>query len=161
MSGYSPRRGPNVSQYIANLNTIPSAHDLDSRQQEDYSLEDDLALFTNTEFFDFDAGGNIEQSLVNFEPTQEGQARVEGVTANYNNSDVTGLDLNNGMCAVYICPNSLFMGIPFVYVYPLVLEHWSNYDFIIAAFRCRGCTKLATSIPDGDKRKKSPKLTIV
>lgn len=100
MSGYSPRRGPNVSQYIANLNSIPSAHDLDS-PQEDYSLEDNLALFTNAEFFDFDAGGNIEQSLVNYDPTQEGQARGENGAAKYNNDDVTGLDLNNGMSTSY------------------------------------------------------------
>ncbi|KAL9118212.1 MAG: hypothetical protein Q9187_005247 [Circinaria calcarea] len=95
MSGYSPRRGPNVSQYIANLNTIPSVHDLESQQQEDYSLEDDLALFTNTEFFDFDARGNVEQTLVNYDPAQEGPAAGEGVAAKYSNDDVTGLDLNN------------------------------------------------------------------
>ena len=91
-----------MSQYIANLNTIPSAHDLDSPQQDDYSLEDDLALFTNTEFFDFDAGGNIEQSLANYNPTQDGQARGEDVAVKYNNNDVTGLDLNNGTCTSYM-----------------------------------------------------------
>jgi len=42
-----------VSQYIANLNTIPSA--ADSTAQQDFgTFDDELALFTNTQFFDFD-----------------------------------------------------------------------------------------------------------
>lgn len=89
-----------MSQYIANLNTIPSAHDLESQQQEDYSLEDDLALFTNTEFFDFDARGNIEQTLVNYDAAQGASTTGENVAAKYNNDDVTGLDLNNSMCTL-------------------------------------------------------------
>jgi len=52
-SAYNARRAPNVSQYIANLNTIPSAADTPA-QQQDFGFEDDLALFTNTQFFDFD-----------------------------------------------------------------------------------------------------------
>ncbi|KAG9997035.1 hypothetical protein KCU78_g17148, partial [Aureobasidium melanogenum] len=47
------RRAPNVSQYIANLNTVPSAADL-AAQQELGAFDDDLAMFTNTQFFDFD-----------------------------------------------------------------------------------------------------------
>ncbi|KAG9559925.1 hypothetical protein KCU79_g7978, partial [Aureobasidium melanogenum] len=53
MSTYSARRAPNVSQYIANLNTVPSAADL-AAQQELGAFDDDLAMFTNTQFFDFD-----------------------------------------------------------------------------------------------------------
>ncbi|THZ01368.1 hypothetical protein D6C95_04136 [Aureobasidium pullulans] len=53
MSTYSARRAPNVSQYIANLNTVPSAADL-AAQQELGTFDDDLAMFTNTQFFDFD-----------------------------------------------------------------------------------------------------------
>lgn len=56
MSAFNGRRAPNVSQYVANLNAIPSAHDVALQQQEGFSLEDDLAMFTNTEFFDFDLG---------------------------------------------------------------------------------------------------------
>lgn len=66
MAAYNPRRsGPNVSQYIANLNAIPSPQDSNGAAQQDaYGLDDDLALFTNVEFLDnFDlgeasAGGN-------------------------------------------------------------------------------------------------------
>lgn len=53
MSTYNARRAPNVSQYIANLNTVPSAADL-AAQQEFANFDDDLAMFTNTQFFDFD-----------------------------------------------------------------------------------------------------------
>ncbi len=56
MSAFNGRRVSNVSQYVANLNAIPSAHDAALQQQEGFSLEDDLAMFTNTEFFDFDLG---------------------------------------------------------------------------------------------------------
>ena len=50
---YNGRKGPNVSEYIANLNAIPSEQDLQA--QEGISFEDDLSMFTNTTFFeDFD-----------------------------------------------------------------------------------------------------------
>lgn len=53
MSTYNARRAPNVSQYIANLNTIPSA--AESAAQPDFgAFQDELDLFTNTQFFDFD-----------------------------------------------------------------------------------------------------------
>ena len=53
MSNFNARRAPNVSQYLANLNTIPSAHELSAAA--DFSLGDDgLDFLTNTEFFDFD-----------------------------------------------------------------------------------------------------------
>ena len=52
MSAYNSRRAPNVSQYLANLNTIPSAHDLST----DINIGDpDLDFLTNAEFFDFDS----------------------------------------------------------------------------------------------------------
>lgn len=50
---FTPRRGPNVSEYVANLNTIPSEQDLQSHPS-DFKFEDDLAMFTNANFFDFD-----------------------------------------------------------------------------------------------------------
>ena len=54
MSQYNGRRAPNVSQYIANLNTIPSAADVAGQQDFANFVDDDLAMFTNTQFFDFD-----------------------------------------------------------------------------------------------------------
>ncbi|KAF2840617.1 hypothetical protein M501DRAFT_1009879 [Patellaria atrata CBS 101060] len=51
MSVYNGRRGPNVSQYVAGLNTIPTTNEI---PQEQNFLDNDLAMFTNTEFFDFE-----------------------------------------------------------------------------------------------------------
>ncbi|PSK34425.1 Regulatory protein cys-3 [Elsinoe australis] len=54
MAQYHSRRGPNVSQYIANLNTIPSAADMNQQQEDFANFDGDLDLFTNADFFDFD-----------------------------------------------------------------------------------------------------------
>jgi len=71
MAAYNARRAPNVSQYIANLNTIPSA--TDSTAQQDFgTFDDELALFTNTQFFDFDmneSGSSIPNDI-KFSPEQ-------------------------------------------------------------------------------------------
>ncbi|KND94097.1 Regulatory protein cys-3 [Tolypocladium ophioglossoides CBS 100239] len=58
MSTYSGRHGPNVSQYLRDLNTI-SPQDT-TPVEENFNMEDDLALFTNTQFFDFDSGQNMD-----------------------------------------------------------------------------------------------------
>ncbi|KAI9680503.1 MAG: hypothetical protein M1817_003943 [Caeruleum heppii] len=78
MAGMGGRRAPNVSQYIANLNAIPSPHEA-TNPQDGFSLEDDLAMFTNTQFFDFDMGHNIDTTPVPFDPTQEDRLRRENV----------------------------------------------------------------------------------
>jgi len=52
MAALNRRKGPNVSQYLAGLNTINNAPSDDSLAQ------DDLSLFANTEWFDFDMGDN-------------------------------------------------------------------------------------------------------
>lgn len=53
MANYSGRRGPNVSQYLRELNAMPS----DTPVEERFPVGDDeLALFTNTQFFDFESG---------------------------------------------------------------------------------------------------------
>ena len=50
---FNARRAPNVSQYLANLNTIPSAQELAA--QNDIPFNDsDLDFLAQTEFFDFD-----------------------------------------------------------------------------------------------------------
>ncbi|KAJ5542102.1 hypothetical protein N7461_008105 [Penicillium sp. DV-2018c] len=57
MAGYNGRRMPNFSQYLDDLNAIPSPYDqaLQQQQQQQATFNDEeLALFTNTEFFDFD-----------------------------------------------------------------------------------------------------------
>jgi len=56
MSGYNGRRGhpANVSQLLQDLNRIPDP----APQPDDNlpSLDDELAMFTNTNFIDWDAG---------------------------------------------------------------------------------------------------------
>jgi hypothetical protein len=53
------RRGPNVSEFIANLNAIPSAQDM-AQVQDNFNLDEELAMFTNTQFFDFDLGQDTD-----------------------------------------------------------------------------------------------------
>jgi len=51
MASYQERAGPNVSQYLNNLNSVPAPF------EQDFALEefaDDLAMFTNTNFTDYD-----------------------------------------------------------------------------------------------------------
>ncbi|KAL4782367.1 hypothetical protein BJX76DRAFT_291939 [Aspergillus varians] len=60
MAEYNGRRAPNFSQYLDDLNAIPSPYDVavqqqqQQQQQEPFGFDNDLSLFTNTEFFDFD-----------------------------------------------------------------------------------------------------------
>ncbi|KAI9743429.1 MAG: hypothetical protein M1835_002906, partial [Candelina submexicana] len=93
MSGYNGRRGPNVSQYIANLNTIPSPHDMTTQSQDGALIEADLALFTNTQFFDFDPT-NVETDLVEYDREQEQRARRDNATAHKNS--MKGMEFMNG-----------------------------------------------------------------
>lgn len=55
MSGYKGPRGPNVSQYIANLNQLsPTSENLAEPQPEDFSA------FLNTDFFDINGGTSVD-----------------------------------------------------------------------------------------------------
>ncbi|KAI9829091.1 MAG: hypothetical protein M1832_000114 [Thelocarpon impressellum] len=83
-------------QYIANLNTIPSAHDLAvQQQQERFDLEDELAKFTNTEFFDYDMGENVDQgaSVVTYDAALEERARRENAASHHH---LGGVDYLSG-----------------------------------------------------------------
>ena len=57
---YNARRTPGVSEYIANLNAIPTAQEIQA--QNDFTFNDDLSLFSNANFFDFDMGPTPELS---------------------------------------------------------------------------------------------------
>ncbi|KAI9797390.1 MAG: hypothetical protein M1825_006005 [Sarcosagium campestre] len=82
MSGFSGRRAPNVSQYLHELNAVPPTPELASRQ-EGYgsSLDEELAMFTNTQFFDFDMGENPDITPLEFDPTREERVRRENAAA--------------------------------------------------------------------------------
>ena len=74
MSGFPGRRALNFSQYLDDLNTIPSPYVQAMQQQQQQQLDAcnidaDLALFTNTEFYDFDNLGDF--SLPTFDAVDE------------------------------------------------------------------------------------------
>lgn len=54
MSGYKGQRGPNVSQYIANLNQLSPAQA--SLEEPVPASEDDFSVFLNNDFFDINNG---------------------------------------------------------------------------------------------------------
>lgn len=64
MSDFPTRRGVNVSQYIAQLNTVPAA---DETFDSPPNFEDDLALFTNSEFVNWDGADKFDPAPA---PTQ-------------------------------------------------------------------------------------------
>ncbi len=130
MSGYNGRRGPNVSQYVANLNTIPSAQDMASRNQDPLEIENDLALFTNAEFFELDLGEVPDLTEpVNYDPAMEERARRQNASAynrhlnsnntntNTNNNSSKSVDFMNGMFTCF------FVGI-------------TSFIFRTSVFRC-------------------------
>jgi len=84
---YNGRRGPNVSEYIANLNAIPTPQELSN---QDSFVDDDLALFTNTQFFDFDLGQDVDLHAGGF---AEGPAAP---AADNFDVDTKGLDFASG-----------------------------------------------------------------
>ncbi len=65
MSSYSGPRRVNVSQYLRNLNVQgPSVEETFT----DEDLEKDLALFTNTQFFDFETGQHTDYQAAPVKP---------------------------------------------------------------------------------------------
>ncbi|KAH6699885.1 hypothetical protein BKA61DRAFT_621227 [Leptodontidium sp. MPI-SDFR-AT-0119] len=82
---YNGRRGPNMSEFIAQLNAIPSAQDIQS--SGNFNLDDDLAMFTNIQFFDFDLGQDADLQPGNF----EGRG---GQTVAPDSIDIKSMDFN-------------------------------------------------------------------
>lgn len=77
MTSYQGRKAPNVSRYIADLNTIPTDEEMAASNQETgLNLADDFALFTNTDLYDFDLRdlGDFNPPA-NYNPEQEVRAR--------------------------------------------------------------------------------------
>ncbi|KAF2456776.1 hypothetical protein BDY21DRAFT_379736 [Lineolata rhizophorae] len=84
MAGYHGRRGPNVSQYIASLNVVPSAADMASSTAEEDFFQNDLAQFTNIDFVDLDNLGTPFDSHPNpvpYDPVVEQEARRQNASA--------------------------------------------------------------------------------
>ncbi|RAH46793.1 putative bZIP transcription factor (MetR) [Aspergillus brunneoviolaceus CBS 621.78] len=104
MSEFNGRRAPNFSQYLEDLNAIPSPYDqaMQQQQQESYNFDADLSLFTNTEFFDFDHFGDI--NLPAFDSVDKTTVKRE--TAQDANSDMDFLNLLGGFGNVNDIPSS-------------------------------------------------------
>jgi hypothetical protein len=107
MDGYTPRRAPNVSQYVADLNTIPSDHDVAIQQQDGFTFGDDLALFTNTQFFDFDIGEQVD-AAPKYDATDEERARRANASARKINNG--GLEYVDGTCCSLYDPRRVQRG---------------------------------------------------
>lgn len=83
MSGYNGRRGPNVSSYVQQLNSVPMSQDITAPDDDFGNLQDEMAMFTNTEFYDFGLGelGDLNQAT---EPNTRPQS------ASYSSPDTLG-----------------------------------------------------------------------
>ncbi|KAK3988153.1 hypothetical protein QBC44DRAFT_105678 [Cladorrhinum sp. PSN332] len=78
MSYAGARRGVNVSQYLRNLNVQESPGEETFITDEE--LAKDLALFTNTQFFDFETGQNTDYQAPPVKP-ETVQSPTEDVTS--------------------------------------------------------------------------------
>ncbi|KAE8390583.1 hypothetical protein BDV23DRAFT_154861 [Aspergillus alliaceus] len=96
MAEFNGRRAPNFSQYLEDLNAIPSPYDqaLQQQQQGSYNLDAELSLFTNAEFFDFDNFGDL--SLPGFDSAENDGFKKENKQTTSQNSDMEFLDLFQG-----------------------------------------------------------------
>ena len=88
---YNGRRGPNVSEFVANLNAVPTVQELQS--SDSFVLDDDLAMFTNTQFFDFDLGKDTDLPPTNYGVEGPGEQATAAES-----SDMKALDFLHGQC---------------------------------------------------------------
>lgn len=99
------RKAPNVSQYLANLNAIPSAQDL-AAQEENFDIDEQLAQFTNVEFLDFDTGGEfLEHPVPEFNPDHGARSRRQSAE---DTVDAKGMDFVNSTSLCYTDLNSKY-----------------------------------------------------
>ncbi|KIW13973.1 hypothetical protein PV08_06754 [Exophiala spinifera] len=78
MSSYRGRTGPNFSEYLNNLNTL-TPYDQENFSPEEFELNQDLAMFTNTDFTHFDIPPLPEDGSFNFDMNENknNSARVK------------------------------------------------------------------------------------
>ncbi|KAL5340032.1 hypothetical protein BJX70DRAFT_362534 [Aspergillus crustosus] len=99
MAEFNGRRAPNFSQYLEDLNAIPSPYEMvmqqqQQQQQESFNLDNELSLFTNTEFFDFDTLNDL--NIPSFERSEETKNKVNRSHHNHGhnqNPDMEFLDM--------------------------------------------------------------------
>ncbi|KAJ5673997.1 Regulatory protein cys-3 [Penicillium macrosclerotiorum] len=109
MAGLNGRRAPNFAQYLDDLNAIPSPYDQavqqQQQQQNTFNLDEELALFTNAEFFDFDKFADL--GLPTFDSVEEKTAHGESLADHSTrNADMKFLEfLNDGLGNMEYQPN--------------------------------------------------------
>jgi hypothetical protein len=67
MSGYRGRAGPNFSEFLNNLNSVSPSYDQEQFNADDINIDDDLAMFTNTDFTHFDLPSMPDAGATNFD----------------------------------------------------------------------------------------------
>jgi hypothetical protein len=67
MSGYRGRAGPNFSEFLNNLNAVSPSYDQEQFSTDDINLDEELAMFTNTDFTHFDLPSISEAGAANFD----------------------------------------------------------------------------------------------
>lgn len=88
-----------MSEYIANLNAIPPTA-AEITNDEDVNFDAELAMFTNTQFFDYDLGQDTDLQSTSFGVDgQDGQAvapdSVDLKSLDFMNSEFSFPDFNN------------------------------------------------------------------
>lgn len=115
MSNYNGRHGPNVSQYLRDLNTISPGDT--TGLEEPYVVEDDLAIFTNTQFFDIDSGRNTDFQAQAQPVKTEGKALHSGTASEDVSAaasvigEMPNLDFMSGEFWHLVCTSALSAGV--------------------------------------------------
>lgn len=96
MSDFNSRRFPNFSQYLDDLNTIPSPYDqaVQQQQQDSFNIDAELSLFTNAEFFDFDNLGDL--NLPTFDSVEDGSSTKDTSSNEGQKTHMKFMDFLNG-----------------------------------------------------------------
>jgi hypothetical protein len=124
MSTYNGRRGPNVSQYLRDLNTISPQ---DTTGDDSFNMEENLSFFTNTQFFDLDSGQNTDFQAPPVKPdavatpapsSTEDPASVMG--------DISNMDFINGESILSLVLSRLCSHADAFYSVPLKRRHRNN-----------------------------------
>ncbi|KAF4125833.1 Basic region leucine zipper [Geosmithia morbida] len=71
MPPYSGRKGPNMSQYLRDLNAVSPQ---DAAGDDGIEIQEDLSFFANTQFYDLDSGQNTDYQAPPVKPEAVSQA---------------------------------------------------------------------------------------
>jgi len=88
---YHGRSGPNITEYVRNIDNLNEIPDQDIPNASlEYDMEADLAMFTNTNFYDFELGAGEALPVDGFAEHIDGEAAAPNV-------DIKSLEFTQGM----------------------------------------------------------------